>query len=89
MILRMRRWFLDRRGPQSSKIVLQTFTDFYNPGQVLVTGDARHAAWGWKNKVAPGKFSTDQPRSRVSLLKLIRLVQEHPQIQVKLGHQAR
>lgn len=55
---------------------------------VLLTGDASHTAWGWKNKVEPGKFSTDQPRSRKSLLNLIQLVQEHPQIQVKLGHQA-
>lgn len=57
-------------------------------GPVLLTGDASHTAWGWNNAVEPGKFSTDQSRSRETLLNLIQLVKEYPQIQVKLGHQS-
>lgn len=57
-------------------------------GPVLLTGDASHTAWGWEHEVEPGKFSTDQARSRESLNMLIQLVKDHPQIQVKLGHQA-
>lgn len=57
-------------------------------GPVLLTGDASHTAWGWNNQVEPGKFSTDQPRSRKSLNALVQLVKEHPEIEVRLGHQA-
>lgn len=57
-------------------------------GPVLLTGDASHTAWGWNHEVEPGKFSTDQPRSRESLNVLVQLVKEHPEIEVKLGHQA-
>lgn len=56
-------------------------------GPVLLAGDVSHTAWGWNNRVEPGKFSTDQPRSRDSLLRLIKLVEENPQIAVRLGHQ--
>jgi hypothetical protein len=55
---------------------------------VLLAGDTSHTAWGWMNQVEPGKFSTDQARSRESLDVLIQLVKDHPEITVKLGHQA-
>lgn len=57
-------------------------------GPVLLAGDTSHTAWGWMNQVEPGKFSTDQARSRESLDVLIQLVKDHPEITVKLGHQA-
>jgi glyoxylase-like metal-dependent hydrolase (beta-lactamase superfamily II) len=56
-------------------------------GPVLFTGDACHTAWGWQNGVEPGSFSSDQPRSRQSLLALRALVQRHPGMAVRLGHQ--
>ena len=57
-------------------------------GPVLLTGDACHTAWGWKNGVEPGTFSEDQPRSADSLARLHKLVERHPRIDVRLGHQA-
>lgn len=57
-------------------------------GPVLFTGDASHTAWGWQHQVEPGQFSTEQARSQESLDVLIQLVKDHPQITVKLGHQA-
>ena len=57
-------------------------------GAVLLAGDASHTAWGWKHQVEPGKFSTDQARSRESLDALVQLVKKHPEIVVKPGHQA-
>ena len=56
-------------------------------GPVLFTGDACHTAWGWEHGVEPGTFSSDAPRSRQSLLGLRALVQRHPGIAVRLGHQ--
>jgi N-acyl homoserine lactone hydrolase len=56
-------------------------------GPVLMVGDACHTAWGWKNGVEPGKFSTDKPRSAISLARLRALVARHPRIDVRLGHQ--
>lgn len=56
-------------------------------GPVLFTGDACHTAWGWKNGVEPGTFSEDQPKSAVSLSRLEKLVERHPHIEVKPGHQ--
>jgi N-acyl homoserine lactone hydrolase len=58
-------------------------------GPILFTGDACHTAWGWEHGVEPGTFSSDQPRSRASLLALIELVKRHPNIDVRLGHQSR
>ncbi len=55
-------------------------------GPVLLAGDVSHTAWGWNNQVEPGNFSTNQPRSRESLLNLFKLVEDNPQIQVRLGH---
>lgn len=56
-------------------------------GPVLLTGDVSHSAWGWQNQVEPGSFSVQQKRSRESLRNLQELVQTHPEITVKLGHQ--
>ena len=57
-------------------------------GPVLFTGDACHTAWGWQHGVEPGTFSSDRARSRASLLALRDLVQRHPNIDVRLGHQS-
>ncbi len=57
-------------------------------GPVLLTGDACHTAWGWKNGVEPGTFSMDRPKSRESLERLRRFAARHPKIEVRLGHQA-
>jgi N-acyl homoserine lactone hydrolase len=57
-------------------------------GPVLFTGDACHTAWGWEHGVEPGTFSSDRARSRASLLALRDLVQRHPDIDVRLGHQS-
>ncbi|MFK8083491.1 MAG: MBL fold metallo-hydrolase [Granulosicoccus sp.] len=56
-------------------------------GPILIAGDACHTAWGWNNNVEPGKFSTNQPMSRISLNRLVELVKEFPQIAVRPGHQ--
>lgn len=56
-------------------------------GPVLLTGDTSHTRWGWDHDVEPGKFSADIPTSAESLHRLRTLVREHPEIQVRLGHQ--
>jgi glyoxylase-like metal-dependent hydrolase (beta-lactamase superfamily II) len=56
-------------------------------GPVLMTGDTCHTAWGWLNEVEPGSFTEDQAQNRDSLLRLRRLVREHPALSVRLGHQ--
>jgi N-acyl homoserine lactone hydrolase len=56
-------------------------------GPVLFTGDACHTRWGWDHGVEPGEYSSDRPRSAVSLKTLKDLVARHPQIDVRLGHQ--
>jgi glyoxylase-like metal-dependent hydrolase (beta-lactamase superfamily II) len=56
-------------------------------GPVLLTGDACHTRWGWDHDVEPGSFSSDLPRSAQSLVRLRRLVAEHPAVEVRLGHQ--
>jgi glyoxylase-like metal-dependent hydrolase (beta-lactamase superfamily II) len=57
-------------------------------GPVLLTGDACHTAWGWKNSVEPGSFSENRPESRKSLDRLEQLAARHPKMDVRLGHQA-
>ena len=57
-------------------------------GPVLLTGDACHTAWGWKNGVEPGSFSENRPQSRKSLDRLEQLAARHPKMDVRLGHQA-
>ena len=56
-------------------------------GPVLFTGDTAHTRWGWENDVEPGSFTDDHAKNVESLARLRRLVQEHPSIDVRLGHQ--
>lgn len=56
-------------------------------GPVLLTGDTCITRWGWDHTVEPGHFTTDHQRNRTSLIKLKELVERHPKIQVRLGHQ--
>lgn len=56
-------------------------------GPVLLVGDACHTSWGWRHGVEPGDFSHDKPESRKSLDALRALVERHPGIDVRLGHQ--
>ena len=57
-------------------------------GPVLLVGDACHTRFGWENGVEPGDFSADRERSARSLARLKKLVEAHPEIEVRLGHQA-
>lgn len=57
-------------------------------GPVLLVGDASHTVWGWRQGVEPGTFSSDQPRSAVSLERLRRLAARRPELDVRLGHQS-
>jgi N-acyl homoserine lactone hydrolase len=57
-------------------------------GPVLFTGDTCHTRWGWENGVEPGSFTADHAKNAVSLAKLRALAEEHPAMQVRLGHQA-
>lgn len=56
-------------------------------GPVLMTGDACHTAFGWKNDVPPGTFSEDKAKGRASLDRLEKLAARHPSMSVRLGHQ--
>jgi N-acyl homoserine lactone hydrolase len=56
-------------------------------GPVLLTGDTSHTRWGWEHSVEPGSYTTDQPMNLESLLMLKGLVQRHPIVDVRLGHQ--
>ena len=56
-------------------------------GPVLLTGDTCHTRWGWEHTVEPGDFTGDQERNLKSLKSLKNLVANHPQIEVRLGHQ--
>jgi glyoxylase-like metal-dependent hydrolase (beta-lactamase superfamily II) len=56
-------------------------------GPVLMTGDTCHTAWGWKNGVEPGSFTSDHASNVKSLEKLRTLAAEHPAMSVRLGHQ--
>jgi len=56
-------------------------------GPVLLVGDASHTAWGWQQGVEPGTFSSDQPRSAESLAKLRNFSAQHPEVEIRLGHQ--
>lgn len=58
-------------------------------GPVLLAGDASHTDWGWTHGVEPGTFSSDRETSVQSLAQLRRLVEERPEIEVRLGHQPR
>lgn len=56
-------------------------------GPVLLTGDASHTRWGWENGVEPGDFTRNNDLNLKSLLQMKALVQRHPQIEVRFGHQ--
>ena len=58
-------------------------------GPVLMAGDACHTSWGWEHGVEPGTFSKDRPQSAHSLAELQALAKRHPNLDVRLGHQAR
>jgi N-acyl homoserine lactone hydrolase len=57
-------------------------------GPVLMTGDVSHTRWGWDNDVEPGTFLAERDPSRASLLALKALSKRHPNMAVRLGHQA-
>ena len=56
-------------------------------GPVLLTGDVCHTRWGWDNGVGPGTFSADREAGSISLAALHALVERHPGMDVRLGHQ--
>jgi glyoxylase-like metal-dependent hydrolase (beta-lactamase superfamily II) len=56
-------------------------------GPVLFTGDVCHTAWGWRNDVGPGTFSSDRVANAESLAALRALAARHPALRVRLGHQ--
>jgi glyoxylase-like metal-dependent hydrolase (beta-lactamase superfamily II) len=57
-------------------------------GPQLLLGDATHTRWGWENGVEPGTFSADVPQSAESLVWLVNLAAEIPNITVHPGHQS-
>jgi glyoxylase-like metal-dependent hydrolase (beta-lactamase superfamily II) len=57
-------------------------------GPVLFTGDTASTVWGWEHQVEPGAFTDDHVLDAKSLAALHKLVEEHPTIDVRLGHQA-
>ncbi len=56
-------------------------------GPVLLTGDTSHTRWGWEHTVEPGWYTEDHARNLENLKKLKALVERHPAISVRLGHQ--
>lgn len=54
-------------------------------GPKLITGDASHTGFGFKNNIAPGK-TQDRSQSRESLNALRSLAERHKQMQVYFGH---
>ena len=56
-------------------------------GPVLLTGDACHTRWGWDHGVEPGPLSDDIPASLLSLQRLRAFAAEHPNMEVRPGHQ--
>jgi glyoxylase-like metal-dependent hydrolase (beta-lactamase superfamily II) len=56
-------------------------------GPVLLTGDTCHTRWGWEHTVEPGDFTEDKERNLANLKRLKNLVANHPQIEVRFGHQ--
>ena len=57
-------------------------------GPQLLLGDATHTRWGWENRVEPGTFSANIPRSAESLAWLVQLAEDIPGITVHPGHQS-
>lgn len=54
-------------------------------GSYLITGDASHTEYGFKNKIPPGKNANAQ-ESEITLNKLIQFVNRHPDVKVIFGH---
>lgn len=54
-------------------------------GSKLITGDASHTGFGFKNNIAPGK-TQDRAQSRDSLGALRGLAKRHPQMHIYFGH---
>ena len=54
-------------------------------GPKLITGDASHTGYGFKNNIAPGK-TQDRQQSRDSLKALRGLVERHKQLDIYFGH---
>lgn len=54
-------------------------------GPKLITGDASHTGYGFRNNIAPGK-TQDREQSRESLAALRGLAGRHPQLQIYFGH---
>ncbi len=57
-------------------------------GPVLFTGDTASTVWGWEHSVEPGTFTADHVQDADAMARLHRLADEHPKIDVRLGHQA-
>jgi N-acyl homoserine lactone hydrolase len=68
--------------PGSTAYVLRTAK-----GAVLLTGDTSHTRWGWEHGVEPGSYTTDQPMNLKSLQMLKALVERHPTVEVRFGHE--
>jgi len=68
--------------PGHTAYLLRTTT-----GPVLLTGDASHTRWGFEHGVEPGTYSEDAERSAVSFRKLVAFAKEHPEVEVRVGHQ--
>ncbi len=56
-------------------------------GPLLLTGDTSHTRWGWENTVEPGDYTQDGERNLANLKRLKALVANHPNIEVRFGHQ--
>jgi N-acyl homoserine lactone hydrolase len=56
-------------------------------GPVLLTGDTSHTRWGWEQGVEPGSSSVNSAQNLHGLLLLKALVAQHPNIEVRVGHQ--
>jgi len=56
-------------------------------GPVLLTGDTCITRWGWQHGVEPGTFTADHEGNRKYLSELVQLAEEHPDVDVRLGHQ--
>ncbi len=54
-------------------------------GSYLITGDASHTGYGFKNKIPPGK-NVNLEQTEETLNKLIQFVNRHPEIKLIFGH---
>lgn len=54
----------------------------------LFTDDNASTIWGCQYQIEPGSFTVDHVQDAAALAKLHQLGEEHPSIDVRLGHQA-